>query len=188
MGVKFIKIDDASRAVIDKLIAQKADAGSAYTSDPAALDEEPKPAGQPITLRGIPSAAPMAPAPPSSSAAPPHPIQRADARALLCLRRPRRHLFSRSSVQPRSLRVPRRHRWRRRCRWGRLRWPDFRTLALPLRARVPAHLRRWRTSLQQPSVWGRCPFRPPRQRSQSQKPRPRARPGLSAKRTLARRR
>src|SRR6478672_11371551 len=71
MGVKFIKIDDASRAVIDKLILQKADAGRAYNSDPAALDEEPKPAGQPITLRGIPSAVPMAPSGASSAAPPP---------------------------------------------------------------------------------------------------------------------
>ena len=59
MGVKFIKIDDASRAVIDRLVAQKADAGSAYTSDPAAHDDESgKPGAPPTTLRGIPAATP----------------------------------------------------------------------------------------------------------------------------------
>ena len=71
MGVKFIKIDDASRAVIDKLIAQKADAGSAYTSDPAAFEEE-KPAANPTTLRGIAVAPPTSdmPAAPTGSLAP----------------------------------------------------------------------------------------------------------------------
>ena len=32
MGVKFIKLDDSSRAVIDKLVASREDAGSAFTS------------------------------------------------------------------------------------------------------------------------------------------------------------
>ncbi|MBX3202611.1 MAG: TIGR02266 family protein, partial [Labilithrix sp.] len=68
MGVKFIKIDEASRAVIDKLIAQKAGAGSAYTSDPAALEDEAKTAGQPTTLRGL-AAAPVASGPPVASPA-----------------------------------------------------------------------------------------------------------------------
>src|SRR6187551_723786 len=91
MGVKFIKIDDASRAVIDRLVAQKANAGSAYTSDPAALEDDsktaaagaslpakatgaaPPPAKGPVptgptTLRGLASAAPS---PPSSSSVSP---------------------------------------------------------------------------------------------------------------------
>ena len=73
-GADFIKIDDASRSVIDKLIAQKADAGSAYTSDPAALEEEQRQSAHPTTLRGIPAAAPTAPppavlAPPASAPA-----------------------------------------------------------------------------------------------------------------------
>ena len=38
MGVKFIKVDDASCAVIDRLTSTKADAGSA-TVDPAAMEE-----------------------------------------------------------------------------------------------------------------------------------------------------
>src|SRR6187397_2867945 len=60
MGVKFIKIDDASRAVIDKLVAQKADAGSAYTSDPAALEDDAKgvSAVPPATAAPAPAAAP----------------------------------------------------------------------------------------------------------------------------------
>ncbi|MBV9946734.1 MAG: TIGR02266 family protein, partial [Myxococcales bacterium] len=57
MGVKFIKIDDASRAIIDRLIAHDPDAGSAYTSEPAALEAEATP-GNPSTLRGLVAAAP----------------------------------------------------------------------------------------------------------------------------------
>jgi uncharacterized protein (TIGR02266 family) len=57
MGVKFIKIDDTSRSVIDRLVAQKADAGSAYTSDPAALEPE---RSHPSTLRGMVAATPAA--------------------------------------------------------------------------------------------------------------------------------
>ncbi|MCL2723177.1 MAG: TIGR02266 family protein [Polyangiaceae bacterium] len=58
MGVKFIKIDDASRAVIDRLVATKADAGRAYTSEFAAAD---RPTGENVqsTLLGI-SAVPEA--------------------------------------------------------------------------------------------------------------------------------
>src|SRR4051794_13534077 len=66
MGVKFIKIDDASRAIIDRLITQKADAGSAYTSEQP-VDEAPA-AGHPSTLRGLvaaPSVAPEEPPGPS---------------------------------------------------------------------------------------------------------------------------
>lgn len=62
MGVKFIKIDDASRAVIDRLVASKVDAGSAYTSDPAALEEEGKlgtTSIHPTTLRGLSAAPPV---------------------------------------------------------------------------------------------------------------------------------
>lgn len=65
MGVKFIKIDDASRAVIERL-TQHEGAGSAYTSDPAGAADEIAVA-RPTTLRGIPSAppaeAPAAPGP-----------------------------------------------------------------------------------------------------------------------------
>src|SRR5688500_10474755 len=56
MGVKFIKIDDASRLIIDRLTKQEG-AGSAYTADPATADEEGS--GKPSTLRGIPAAAPV---------------------------------------------------------------------------------------------------------------------------------
>ena len=63
MGVKFIKIDDASRQVIDRLIAEKADAGAAYTSDPAALEGDAPAAGHPSTLRGLVAAAPVEPGP-----------------------------------------------------------------------------------------------------------------------------
>ncbi len=65
MGVKFIKIDDSSRAIIDRLITQKADAGSAYTSE---TPIEEAPAGHPSTLRGLvaaPSVEPGAPPGPS---------------------------------------------------------------------------------------------------------------------------
>src|SRR5438105_9468328 len=57
MGVKFIKIDDASRAVIDQLIAHNPEAGSAYTSEPAAQEGE----GHPSTLRGLVAAKPADP-------------------------------------------------------------------------------------------------------------------------------
>ena len=57
MGVKFIKIDDASRAIIDRLITQKADAGSAYTSEEP-MEDVP---GHPSTLRGLTAATPVEP-------------------------------------------------------------------------------------------------------------------------------
>ena len=60
MGVKFIKIDDSSRAIIDRLIAQKADAGSAYTSEQP-VDET---STHPSTLRGLTAAQPAEPGPP----------------------------------------------------------------------------------------------------------------------------
>ena len=59
MGVKFIKIDDSSRAIIDRLITQKADAGSAYTSEQPV--DEPVPPAHPSTLRGLVAAAPVEP-------------------------------------------------------------------------------------------------------------------------------
>jgi uncharacterized protein (TIGR02266 family) len=68
MGVKFIKIDDSSRAIIDRLITQKADAGSAYTSEAAA--EEPPATGHPSTLRGLVAAPSASPAPPATPASP----------------------------------------------------------------------------------------------------------------------
>ena len=66
MGVKFIKIDDSSRAIIDRLITQKADAGSAYTSETPV--DEPA-AGHPSTLRGLVAAEAVEPgsAPPGPS-------------------------------------------------------------------------------------------------------------------------
>jgi uncharacterized protein (TIGR02266 family) len=57
MGVKFIKIDDASRAIIDRLITQKADAGSAYTSEEP-MEDVP---AHPSTLRGLTAAQPVEP-------------------------------------------------------------------------------------------------------------------------------
>ncbi|MEO7097172.1 MAG: TIGR02266 family protein, partial [Polyangiales bacterium] len=60
MGVKFIKIDDSSRAIIDRLIAQKADAGSAYTSEQPVDEAGPHPS----TLRGLTAAQPVEPGPP----------------------------------------------------------------------------------------------------------------------------
>ena len=71
MGVKFIKIDDSSRAIIDRLITQKADAGSAYTSEQPV--EEPAAAGHPSTLRGLvaaPVAEPAATPPPAPGPSP----------------------------------------------------------------------------------------------------------------------
>jgi uncharacterized protein (TIGR02266 family) len=61
MGVKFIKIDDASRTVIDRLVSMKVGAGSAYNSDPAAAagEDEKKPSQAPAqhtTLRGLAAA------------------------------------------------------------------------------------------------------------------------------------
>src|SRR5262249_13910889 len=64
---KFIKIDDASRAVIDRLVASKAGAGSAYTSDPAALEDDAKSAAPPITLRGVQAATQEPSAPPPAA-------------------------------------------------------------------------------------------------------------------------
>ena len=68
MGVKFIKIDDASRAVIDKLIAQKADAGGAYESEKPVDDAST--AGNPSTLRGLVAAAPVSEDKPPMAAKP----------------------------------------------------------------------------------------------------------------------
>ncbi len=59
MGVKFIKIDDQSRVIIDRLVASKSGAGSAYTSEQPVMDDPPAPA----TLRGI-VAAPASAGPP----------------------------------------------------------------------------------------------------------------------------
>lgn len=60
MGVKFIKIDDSSRATIDKLVAQKADAGSAFMAE---APQEDATMVAPATLKGIPTAAPSEPGP-----------------------------------------------------------------------------------------------------------------------------
>jgi uncharacterized protein (TIGR02266 family) len=73
MGVKFIKVDDGSRVVIDRLVEQKADAGSAYESDLVHDGSEPLPAGgnvHPSTLRGLAAAPPAADARAAHSQAP----------------------------------------------------------------------------------------------------------------------
>jgi uncharacterized protein (TIGR02266 family) len=44
MGVKFIKIDDPSKTVIDRLVNSRADAGRAYESESEAPSQEPLPA------------------------------------------------------------------------------------------------------------------------------------------------
>ena len=70
MGVKFIKVDDASRSVIDRLVAEKVNAGSAYMSEPAALDDDGQGQG---TLRGLSAVPPADPAlslPPAMSIRP----------------------------------------------------------------------------------------------------------------------
>src|SRR5580704_9872391 len=55
MGVKFIKVDDSSKVVIDRLVTTKADAGKAFES-------EPDPTALPRTTPSIePSAAPSSP-------------------------------------------------------------------------------------------------------------------------------
>ena len=54
MGVKFIKIDDSSRTVIDRLVTQKADAGSAYEAVPAMpSDTTIRPAGSTVMAVGV---------------------------------------------------------------------------------------------------------------------------------------
>jgi uncharacterized protein (TIGR02266 family) len=65
MGVKFIKIDEASRALIERLTKQEG-AGTAYTSEPGAA-EEPASKRSQTTLRGIPAAAPVGSVPPASA-------------------------------------------------------------------------------------------------------------------------
>ncbi|MDB4997126.1 MAG: hypothetical protein JWM74_4558 [Myxococcaceae bacterium] len=68
MGVKFIKIDEASRAVIDKLVGSREDAGSAFTSEIA----NEKPDVGKGTLLGTGTPAPSATAPrPTGAVAPP---------------------------------------------------------------------------------------------------------------------
>jgi uncharacterized protein (TIGR02266 family) len=59
MGVKFIKIDAPSTAVIDKLVNTKSDAGRAFEEEPQTSGETPPP---PPVLKGAPaSRAPAAP-------------------------------------------------------------------------------------------------------------------------------
>jgi uncharacterized protein (TIGR02266 family) len=60
MGVKFIKIDEASRAVIDKLVGSREDAGSAFTSEIA--NEKPEVGKGTLLGTGAPA--------PSATAAP----------------------------------------------------------------------------------------------------------------------
>jgi uncharacterized protein (TIGR02266 family) len=80
MGVKFIKLDDASRAVIDKLTASRENAGSAFTSelenDVTQVDQKP-PTGMTgasalkSTIAGVgPSAKPTIQGMPAQSAPP----------------------------------------------------------------------------------------------------------------------
>src|SRR5580700_2995613 len=65
MGVKFIKIDEPSKGVIDKLVNTKADAGSAYESEVESPDgggePAPKPAPAPAVLASppVPKLTPM---------------------------------------------------------------------------------------------------------------------------------
>ena len=66
MGVKFIKIDDASRQVIDRVVQENADAGRAFTEVP----EEPTAAAQVVPK---PAAAKPAPAPAAAPAPKPAP-------------------------------------------------------------------------------------------------------------------
>src|SRR5271166_6191517 len=62
MGVKFIKIDPPSAAVIDKLVNTRSDAGKSFESEPEASTDAPPPVLQP-------AAASKAPAPPAPAAA-----------------------------------------------------------------------------------------------------------------------
>jgi uncharacterized protein (TIGR02266 family) len=62
MGVKFIKIDEPSKGVIDRLVNTKADAGSAYESEmengePVAAKAEPAPAPTPAPAAAAAAAA-----------------------------------------------------------------------------------------------------------------------------------
>ncbi len=70
MGVKFIKLDDPSRAVIDKLVNTKADAGKAYESTAEAPSTAPvaKPGGS-TSLGPSPNAAAVASLAPRGAAA-----------------------------------------------------------------------------------------------------------------------
>ncbi|MCA9591597.1 MAG: TIGR02266 family protein, partial [Myxococcales bacterium] len=73
MGVKFIKVDDSSRVVIDRLVAEKADAGAAYEQVPSDVEEKQS------TLRGIVAAKPVessAPAAPVKVPAPTGPASK----------------------------------------------------------------------------------------------------------------
>ncbi len=63
MGVKFIKIDDPSKAVIDKLVNTRADAGRAYESESETGDAPPAAAAG-----RTPSPPPAAPPPPGNRA------------------------------------------------------------------------------------------------------------------------
>src|SRR5579859_6394159 len=67
MGVKFIKLDDASKGVIDKLVV-RTDAGKAFESE--AEDDGPTMASPPKSTPPKPAAAP-APAPPPAPASSP---------------------------------------------------------------------------------------------------------------------
>ena len=61
MGVKFIKVDDSSRVVIEKLTGAKADAGSAYLSEPEGVAEDGPPQVG-VTMSTVPKPAAGAPA------------------------------------------------------------------------------------------------------------------------------
>ncbi|MGD0677877.1 MAG: TIGR02266 family protein [Polyangiaceae bacterium] len=84
MGVKFIKVDDASKAVIDRLMSTRSDAGKSFESEPEAGASATGRAGShPAEVRdsGRPTAAPPplapAPSPPPPYPASPPPATRA---------------------------------------------------------------------------------------------------------------
>ena len=80
MGVKFIKIDDASRQIIDRLVKENADAGAAFTSVPeeAPVAAQPAPAPKPAAAKPAPAPAPK-PAPAAAPAPKPAPAAAAPA-------------------------------------------------------------------------------------------------------------
>jgi uncharacterized protein (TIGR02266 family) len=80
MGVKFIKLDDASRAVIDRLVDVKgADVGAAFESgnpDSPTLVSPPRPEAPPLAPKPVPAAVSRPPVPqvPAASPAPIPPL------------------------------------------------------------------------------------------------------------------
>ena len=72
MGVKFIKIDDSSRQLIDRVVAEKEGAGAAYAGDEDDGGVAAKSGARPLSdrpLSAVPSEPPPRPAPPRSAPA-----------------------------------------------------------------------------------------------------------------------